>query len=133
MDSVYLYAFRVSTSCSIDILYSTHFLLPRLFLLIYRFVLTHSLVANRSNIIIQDHLYNGSIIGKLFHFLHFSLLLTLSRFSHFILNSDGFLVQRNVCTCILVILCISNPCIFTNKSISGVLYMGGMHVRNHRF
>ena len=75
MDSAYFYAFMVCNSCSIDISYSIHFPLPRHFILIYHFILPYSWVAHRSNMIVQNRLSKGSIIGKLFHFLYFSLTL----------------------------------------------------------
>ena len=75
MDSAYFYTFMVCTSCSIDISYKIHFPLPRHFIFIYHFILPYSWVAYRSNMIIQNRLYKGSIIGKLFHFLYFSLTL----------------------------------------------------------
>ena len=75
MESAYFYAFRVCTSRSIDIFYQIHFPLPRHFILIYHFIFPYSLVSHRSNMIIQNRLYNGFMIGKLFHFLYFSLTL----------------------------------------------------------
>ena len=75
MDSAYFYAFTVCTSCSIDISYKIHFPLPHHFIFIYHFILPYYWVAYSSNMIIQNRLYNGSIIGKLSHFLYFSLTL----------------------------------------------------------
>ena len=75
MDSAYFYAFMVYTSCSIDISYKIHFPLPCHFIFIYHFIFPYSWVAYRSNMIIKNRLYNGSIIGKFSHFLYFSLTL----------------------------------------------------------
>ena len=75
MEPAYFYVFRVCTSRSIDISYQIHSPLPRHLTLIYHFILPYSWVAYKANMIVQNRLYKGSIIGKLFHFLYFSLTL----------------------------------------------------------
>ena len=92
----------------------------------FRFIFAYSWVAYESIILPKNRSYNGLAIGKLFHFLCSLLTLKIPcRFSCSMSSSEVFIVQGSVVTCVLDIICVTQPCRHPNKLVSVMIWVRG--------